>query len=414
MRIKKYIAKSMREALLQIKDDLGEDAIILKSRKLPKGVFALGSNQEIEVTAALDDSNTSKSQEQVKPIAVKDTGVYARPKSSTVIEPQLAESGKMDIRPWYPPGTRTDTKKIPIVKETGIPGDAQLVELKEDIQELRKIVTSIVPQAVGSMQIPVSGNSHILFKKLEYSEVKRSLNDKLCACVTNPNIFPDSQLDKKFFDTLQHMFPVSGPLKLKNDRPTVVAFIGPTGAGKTTTLAKLASHCTINKHKRVSIITADTYRIAAIEQIKMFADIVKVSLHVVFSPDEIPQALDEARNSDVIFVDTAGRSQKNQEHMQELHQFLHELRPDETHLVLSAQTKESDLLDIVDRYRSLRVNRLLFTKLDETSRLGPVLNIVEACSLPVSYFTFGQSVPDDIELAQPAKFFNRLWEAVVL
>jgi flagellar biosynthesis protein FlhF len=190
----------------------------------------------------------------------------------------------------------------------------------------------------------------------------------------------------------------------------VVAFVGPPGAGKTTTLAKLAAHCCINKGKSVSIITADTYRIAAIEQIRMFADIVKIGLQVVFSPDEIPQALEASSNSEVVFVDTAGRSQRNQEHMEDLRKFLDVLRPDEVHLVLSASTKDSDLLDTIRRYKNMSVNRLLFTKIDETVRLGNVLNVVSESGIPVSYFTMGQSVPDDIELAQAGKFVQQLWE----
>jgi flagellar biosynthesis protein FlhF len=158
----------------------------------------------------------------------------------------------------------------------------------------------------------------------------------------------------------------------------------------------------------VSIITADTYRIAAIEQIRAFADIVNVGLQIVFSPDEMQTALEECSDSDVIFVDNAGRSQRNKEHMEELRLLMDVLRPDETHLVLSATTKDSDLHDMINRYRNIKVNRLLFTKLDETTRLGNIFNIVSDLGIPVSYFTVGQSVPDDIEVADPGKFVTRL------
>jgi flagellar biosynthesis protein FlhF len=166
----------------------------------------------------------------------------------------------------------------------------------------------------------------------------------------------------------------------------------------------------MNKSKKVSIITADTYRIAAIEQIRAFADIVNVGLQIVFSPDEVPGALAECEDSDVVFVDNAGRSQRDKEHMEELRILMDMLRPDETHLVLSATTKDSDLLDMVHRYRNIKVNRLLFTKLDETTRLGNIFNVVSDLGIPVSYFPAGQSVPDDIELAQAGKFVKRLME----
>ena len=157
-------------------------------------------------------------------------------------------------------------------------------------------------------------------------------------------------------------------------------------------------------------MTADTYRIAAIDQIRTFAEIVDIGLQVVFSPEEVSDALESCENDDIVFIDTAGRSQRNTEHMRDLESFLEVMHPDETHLVLSATTKDSDLNDTIKRYKDLNVNRLLFTKLDETARLGNVFNIVSNSGIHVSYLTSGQSVPDDIELAQAGRFIQRLLE----
>ncbi len=265
-------------------------------------------------------------------------------------------------------------------------------------------------------QLQLNGFSercNALYKKLIESEVKPDIASKLINGITNSDIMhSDTQAVKMFNSALAEMFPVAGPLKLKKDGPVIVTFVGPTGSGKTTTLAKLAAHCCITKQKKVSIITADTYRIAAIEQIKMFADIIKVGLQVIFSPEEIPDALEVFRNDDIVFVDTAGRSQRNTEHMEDLVKFINALDPDEIHLVMSATTKDSDLVDILKRYRNVHVNRLLFTKLDETVRIGNILNMANESRIPISYFTFGQSVPDDIELAQTNRFVQRLWEGV--
>ena len=186
--------------------------------------------------------------------------------------------------------------------------------------------------------------------------------------------------------------------------------VGPTGSGKTTTIAKLAAYCSIYKENMVSVITADTYRIAAIEQIRAFAEIVDIGLQVIFSPEEAHDALEACENDDIVFIDTAGRSQRNKEHMLELEEYLGVLKPDETHLVLSATTKDSDLHDMIKRYKELHANRLLFTKLDETAKLGNVFNTVCDGGIPVSYLTSGQSVPEDIELAQPGRFVRRLLE----
>jgi flagellar biosynthesis protein FlhF len=192
-----------------------------------------------------------------------------------------------------------------------------------------------------------------------------------------------------------------------------VAFVGPTGAGKTTTLAKLAAHYALNKESSVSLISADTYRIAAIEQIRSFADIVNIGLQVIFSPGDVADALAACANNDFVFIDTAGRSPRDREQMKELDDVLAAFQPDEIHLVLSATTKESDLLHTIKQYRDRGVNRLLFTKLDETVRLGNVFDVVQTSAIPVSYLTFGQSVPDDIELAQPGRFIQRLWEGSI-
>jgi flagellar biosynthesis protein FlhF len=187
-------------------------------------------------------------------------------------------------------------------------------------------------------------------------------------------------------------------------------FVGPTGSGKTTTLAKLAAYHLLTKHKSVSVITSDTYRIAAIEQIRAFTDIMNIDLHVVFSPEEAEQALAACASSDFVFVDTAGRSQKSTEHMGELSVLIKRMAPDEVHCVLSAGTKVSDLLATIEKYRQLGVNRLLFTKLDETMNLGNVFTAVIQSKIPFSYFTFGQRVPDDIELALPHRLVTRLFE----
>ena len=407
MRIKKYVAKSMREALLQIKDDLGEEAIILKSRKLPKKVFALGTQDEIEVTAAVDE-NLAK-QESFQPLQMSKTGVYSRPRTSNIID--LEQPGAPEIKSWKPGGDLFREKTKPVLQDDG-KEQTQIGELKENIRELREMMKNVLEKTTGTpRKESLSDSFAVLRKRLLDAEVKAEIVEKLIieAEISGADL-SDAQIEKKLTETMNRCFPISGPLKLKKSGPVVVAFIGPTGSGKTTTLAKLAAHCCINKRKKVSIITADTYRIAAIEQIRTFADIVKVGLQVVFSPDEVPDALEACANDDIVLVDTAGRSQRNTEHMQELKALIDALHPDEVHLVMSALTKDSDLADIILHYRPVNVNRLLFTKMDETVKVGSIFNIVSESSIPVSYFTFGQSVPDDIELAQQTRFLQRLWE----
>lgn len=415
MRIKKYTAKSMREALIQIKEELGEEAIILKTRKLPKKVFALGAQEEVEVTAAVDEEAAVPKVQSFQPIKMDNPGVYNRPRpSSNIID--MSRNDSSEIRTWEPPATKGFLEKNNFTRNREDTNkDREMIELKQNVNELKSMVKAILEKEkeTTAQLNGFSEKCNVLYKKLIESEVKADIASKLIKEITDSDIMQsESQIGIKFNSALAGMFPVAGPLKLKKDRPVIVTFVGPTGSGKTTTLAKLAAHCCINKQKKVSIITADTYRIAAIEQIKMFADIIKVGLQVIFSPEEIPDALNLCRNDDVVFVDTAGRSQRNTEHMEDLVKFINELHPDEIHLVMSATTKDSDLLDILKRYKNIHVNRLLFTKLDETVRIGNIINMVNESRIPISYLTFGQSVPDDIELAQTNRFVQRLWEGV--
>jgi len=451
MHIKKFRAKSMKEALVQIKAELGEEAMILSHNKVPKGLF--GGSEEIEVTAGVDDEPSGAGKRPPVPdfgpirlggdTRPGNPGLYGPPRpQSTLATDSLPQSMPPEeapeplppnVRPYIPPRL-TGPSGQPFAAPPGQSARSsapqsrfsakrtpdEIADLKADVRELKDLVknvlTSASPRLLSAPRdeagVTTAGDTEwdAFVKRLTDAEVKPEIARKLVNSIRGGLQITDAELEEKLFDALSEQFPVSGPLKLKKDAPVVVAFVGPTGSGKTTTLAKLAAYCCMNKSKRVSIITADTYRIAAIDQIKTFADIVNVGLQIVFSPDEMQGALEACGDSDVIFVDNAGRSQRNKEHMEELRLLMDVLRPDETHLVLSATTKDSDLLDMVHRYRNIKVNRLLFTKLDETTRLGNIFNVVSDLGIPVSYFTVGQSVPDDIELAQAGKFVKRLME----
>lgn len=182
---------------------------------------------------------------------------------------------------------------------------------------------------------------------------------------------------------------------------TRVMFIGPTGVGKTTTIAKLAAIYSLWERKKVLMLTADTYRIAAVEQLRTYARILGVPFEVVFSPQEIPEALAKHGDPDLVLLDTAGRSQRDARRMEELQALYRVFRPDAVHLVVSANMKYRDILDVVDRMGVVPVSCLLFTKLDETLTYGNILNAVLDFKKPLSFITTGQDVPNDIEVAEP-------------
>jgi flagellar biosynthesis protein FlhF len=270
---------------------------------------------------------------------------------------------------------------------------------------MKKLLAQILATGESKASGGYAGPWAILYKRLIDSEIRedyaKDLIDKLKQ--STPNL--GKEITKAFFQELADCFPVSAC-----ETANVQFFVGPTGAGKTTTIAKLAAYFSLEKKKRCSLITTDTYRISAIDQLRAYSEIVGIDLQAVYSPDDIGSVIENCKYSDVILVDSAGRSQKNREHMDELAAFTRELKPDCTHLVLSATTKESDLIEITNRYKTIGVSRLLFTKLDETGKLGNVFNVVHTTGIPVSYFTIGQSVPDDIETAQSTAFVKKLLE----
>ena len=192
-----------------------------------------------------------------------------------------------------------------------------------------------------------------------------------------------------------------------NVRPAyckVAALIGPTGVGKTTTVAKLAANFALKEKYRVALVTADTYRIAAVEQLKTYADLIGIPIEVVYTPQELRSALYRHQDKQLVLIDTAGRSPANQPQMAELEALLAVDENIEKHLVLSATTKFSDCLQAVQRFQPSKPQKYLFTKLDEASNLGTLFNLMFHAPKTMSYLTTGQNVPDDIELADP----NRL------
>lgn len=393
----------MTEALLQIKQELGEDAIILKTNHVHGKLFSQG---DIEVTAAVDEESrkdASVSHQAFAPLRVRvsDTGVYKRPKPASEMPKQTFEKQSAVSDRRKPPAPDGDL-------------DKKYEMLKADIGELKQLFTGFVKSGEVPPASGFSGDLAQLHKKLVDAEVPPDLAQEFIG-----RICKDRRADAGAGDIVQHFVNElnscflqknAAPSAKPGRHPAVVMFVGPTGAGKTTTLAKLAAQEALGGRKSVSLITSDTYRIAAIEQIRTFAEIMNMPLHIVFSAQEAEAALDACESSDIVFIDTAGRSQKSSEHMDELAALIKCISPDEIHCVLSAGTKVSDLLVTIEKYGKLGANRLLFTKLDETMKLGNVFAAGIRSRIPFSYFTFGQRVPDDIERAQPHRLVTRLFE----
>ena len=199
-------------------------------------------------------------------------------------------------------------------------------------------------------------------------------------------------------------------INIEQDRPKFIFFIGPTGVGKTTTIAKIASKFKIEKKAKVAFITADTYRIAAVEQLRTYANILGIPLKVVYNVDELENSKEEFADYDIIFVDTAGRSHKNENQRQDIERLVDTIAENEReiYLVLSATTKYRDLVSITEAYSEIANYNLIFTKLDETNCVGNIFNIKMLTNAPLSYATFGQNVPDDIDQIDPQSIAKQL------
>ena len=201
---------------------------------------------------------------------------------------------------------------------------------------------------------------------------------------------------------------------LKNPSRPVGSFVflGPTGVGKTTTIAKLAAKRKLTDGLSVALISADTYRIGAIEQLQTFAAIADIPMEVVYEPTEMEGALQKFKEKDVVYIDTVGRSHYNTKEVAEVAEFVSAARPDEVHLVLSASTQTRALLDSVERFNPAKPNRLLITKTDEVSTFGPLLTLANENPFPLSFLTTGQGVPDDIVPARARDLAAMVYKGV--
>jgi flagellar biosynthesis protein FlhF len=198
---------------------------------------------------------------------------------------------------------------------------------------------------------------------------------------------------------LEDEIAVTGPIHTASDKCRLVALVGPTGVGKTTTIAKLAANFRLREKKRVGLITVDTYRVAAVEQLRTYADIIDLPMEVVSTPREMREAVARMRNLDLVLMDTAGRSPRDEIKIQELRSLLSEAEADDVLLVLSATAGTRSLVGTAEKFAEVGTTGLLLTKLDEATSLGHLVALTQQCRLPISYLTDGQNVPDDIQVA---------------
>jgi flagellar biosynthesis protein FlhF len=369
MKIQTFKAKTMQQALDQVRRELGPEAAVLHTRELHGSLLGRlfwGKSYEIAASAEADVPSRL-------PVALNYETVEAE--FSAPIETNYRDRYRNDFRSQV--GAEIDELNF-------MSNQLQHSTSESDVQhlpdELFQIYTDLIDADLEE-RIAQEFIEHLR------TETTVDLNDSFA-------------MRAEMLRLVEKELHVSGPLQASAGQGKVVALVGPTGVGKTTTIAKLAANYRLRENKSVGLITVDTYRIAAVEQLRTYAEIIDLPMEVVSTPREMREAVARMRSLDLVLMDTAGRSPKDDVRIQELKAILAEANPAEVHLVLSAVGSAKSLTTTAERFAAVGTTAMIVTKLDEATGLGNLLSVARSCQLPVSYVTDGQNVPDDIQVAQ--------------
>jgi flagellar biosynthesis protein FlhF len=409
----------MAEALQKVKKDLGREAVILHTRTVRRGgMLGFGGKTLVEITATRDVNVLHPAERRA--IVGRDSGMT---------RPAAAGAAEATARGSRPVVAQAGTRRLPTPETVSAPAGEKVTEftssLRGEVGELREMVRELLTRGAkeeaGAPAVPdlpeeLREYYTTLIQNSVADEIAREVvaraRDRLAECRAQAgqrvaNIALNQLIPAILVESIERMLPPAEPVQLAANGTKYVALVGPTGVGKTTTIAKLAAHFKLRENKRVGMITIDTYRIAAVEQLRAYADILRVPLEIVLTPAEMTAALERMADMDLVLIDTSGRSQRDVNRIGELKSFLDAARQAggegsdgalEVHLVLSCTGHPAQLVDVAEKFASLGVRRVVFTKLDEAVGLGVILNVIRKLNLQLSYLTTGQDVPDDIEV----------------
>ncbi|MBS5883246.1 flagellar biosynthesis protein FlhF [Clostridium sp.] len=366
MLIKKYLVKNMNEALTRIRYELGKDAIIISQRKVREsGIKGYFKPKLIEVTAALENNKIEKKNkfniENKNEIDFKDS----------------LDSIKKII---------DDSKDSKLDKSQQLNKEMNLTNtdnIKEEVKEIKDLLNRVIKNTNKEEEKDIV---------LEYLK-DIDIDDELIKEVLTDKYDNIDEFKTYFKELLENEIQVC-----TESLSGKVVLVGPTGVGKTTTIAKLAGRLALIEKKKVGLITIDTYRIGAVEQLKTYAEIMNIPFKVVITLKEMENAVSELEDCDVILIDTTGRSSKNTMQISELRAFTQKVNADHIALVISGTTKNRDIQTIINGYSEIGYEKMIITKLDETSSYGCIYNIIKKAQKPIAYITTGQNVPDDIRI----------------
>ena len=478
MQIKSFKAPTLKEAMANVKSELGVDAVILHTNKIKKGgILGFHAKEIVEVIAAIEDEPVVKEQKSAMDTgaaseAVLQAAAAARASRNSAPEPQPTGNftPRNMVSQYQTAGTieaishamaqnnpsptfgevlasvnraqEQVESEQPVVKEepaesvsvaeeklVSVESDAeQLSSEKEtetasedatdlDVKEQEILDLQNQLEEMKSMLVEMSRNKDEaggipnLQRAMEAQGISQHVLEDMISKLNGTEILaPQNSIKalKALEKYVRKAIRIANGITLYSDKPKIVALIGPTGVGKTTTLAKIAAKFVLEEGAKVALITADTYRISAVEQLKTYSDILGLPLEIVYNPQALQEAIEKHRDKQLILLDTAGRSQYNAYQMKELSKLLNIDADIEKHLVMSATTKTSDGLELLDNFSLCKPDRVIFTKVDETKTHGIILNILHRRKAALSYLTNGQSVPDDIEPASIEKLAELL------
>ena len=461
MIIKKFQGKTKEDALEAAKKELGDDIVEMNVKMVkPKGIFSVFKSSKVEVTVAKEDDNDKygiasggndirkETQYEGVKVSLSQNSANATPLKKPEPMPDAKSVGQAvaEVLAAFPPQNepkpRTAVKSETKNDVKNVTSEAMIAEsnaesarsgannIEEKLDNLQNLLEKQISQQQDSKTAPDDVKQdeeekkeenkdrvnflRLLYNKMTDNEISEKYAKKIIEDI-DKICKPDVTLDYMLSEIYQRMILKLGKPFVMDEKtgngPKVVFFVGPTGVGKTTTIAKIASSYRVEHKKKVALLTADTYRIAAAEQLRTYANILEVPFRVVYTVKEIEAAIEDFREYDYILVDTTGHSPSNEaqcENMSDLISSVSEKADKEVFLVLSASTKYKDLMKIADIYKEIAEYKLIFTKLDETSTLGNIYNLKLYTGAMLSYVTCGQNVPDDIEYFNPQATVKQL------
>ncbi|MBE5932502.1 MAG: flagellar biosynthesis protein FlhF [Lachnospiraceae bacterium] len=410
MIIKKFNAQTEKEAMLMAREELGPDAIVMNVKTIkPRGIFALFKKSKVELTAAIDD-NISDKKVDFDNFPPKET----EKKSSDFVKGfaksnDYSEEAQNAIEEKINNIAMLLEQQMSMKKEesTSKPKTTSGEDKKENVED-------VVVEAVNDNKEVKSSDNKVIelikYQLIDNEVIEKNADSIIQEFATESGDVPIDNILSKVYQKIVLKLGEIKILESGENKPKIVFFVGNTGVGKTTTMAKLASKIMLDDKKKIAMVSVDTYRIAAIDQIKTYANILSVPMEVVYTPEEMKNTVEKHKNCDFIFVDTAGRSHRNDEQKKDLQEIIDSVSDydKEVYLVVSATVKYNDLKSISKTYENMFPYKLIFTKLDETRGWGNILNLKLETGKDLSYVTWGQNVPDDLGPVNPQVIAKKL------